>query len=73
MKLIAHRQHGVGRVLGELRAARVHHEQPVVIADERRVQRAHELDGFLVVAADMMRSGRVKSWTAEPSFRNRDC
>jgi hypothetical protein len=45
-------QHRVGGVLGELGAAHVHHEQPVVVARERRVERAHQQDGVFVVRAD---------------------
>ena len=42
----------VGGVLGELGRAHVHDEQPLVIALERRIQRAHQLGRALVVAAD---------------------
>ena len=45
-------EHGVRRVLGELRGADVHHDEPVVIADKGFIQRAHELRGTRIVSAD---------------------
>jgi hypothetical protein len=44
-------QHAVGGVLGELGAGDVHHQKPVVVADEGRIQRAHQVDGALVLGA----------------------
>ena len=46
------REHRVRRVLRELGRAHVHHEQPLVVALERRVDRAHHGDRALVVGAD---------------------
>ncbi len=46
------RQHRVRRVFGELGRAHVHHQQPLVAAHERRVDRTHRGDRALVVGAD---------------------
>ena len=49
----ARREHRVGRVLGELGRAHVHHQQALVVALERRVQLAHAARvASLVVGAD---------------------
>ena len=45
-------QHGVGRVLGQLGRAHVHHDHAVAVADERVVQRLEQLGGARVVGAD---------------------
>ena len=44
-------QHGVGRVFGELGAAHIGHDQPLVVALKRRVQRAHEQNRLLIAGA----------------------
>jgi hypothetical protein len=48
----ARRQHGVGRVLGEFGAARIHQLQLVAVARKRRVDRPHQQRRALVVGAD---------------------
>ena len=64
-------EHRVGRVLGELGRAHVHHQQPLVVALERRVElRASAAIARSSSAPMTMRSGRMKSSTAAPSFRN---
>ena len=46
------RQHRIGRVLGQLRGANIHHQHTLVIALERRVDRTQQADRPLVVGAD---------------------
>ena len=48
----ARREHRVGRVLGQLRRAHVHHQQPFVIALERRIHGPQQRNRALVVRAD---------------------
>jgi hypothetical protein len=48
----ARREHRVGRVLGELGRTHVHHQEALVVAHERSVQRAQRLDRAVVARAD---------------------
>ena len=67
----ARREHRVGRVLGELGRAHVHHQQALVVALERRVERAQRARSRARRRRrSTTRSGRMKSSTAAPSFRN---
>ena len=48
----ARREHRVGRVLGQLGRADVHHQQALAVALKRRVDGAQQRDRTLVVGAD---------------------
>jgi hypothetical protein len=66
----ARRKHGVGRVLGELRRAHIHHEQALAGALERGVERSHDPDRLGIVGAHDHAVRAHEILDGRPSLRN---